>query len=142
MPLRNMFFCLLVVISIVGVVGCLADIESVRVDETLIGYKGQIIEKTQITEIDKERRYAMERASINREFAGPVGDIFTAFGVGLLDVTISGQPVKYSVTLENKKNVVVYSHYNGFEVEQCVIVLVAQETQEVRMTSASGCGNN
>ena len=79
MPLRNMFFCLLVVISIVGVVGCLADIESVRVDETLIGYKGQIIEKTQITEIDKERRYAMERASTNREFAGPVGDIFMAF---------------------------------------------------------------
>ena len=137
-----MFFRCFVVVSIIGIAGCLADKESVRVNETLIGYKGKVIEKTQITDIDKERRYAIERASTNREFAGPLGDIFTAFGVDLLDVTISGQPVKYSVTLENNKNLVVYSHYNGFEVDQCVVVLVVQQTQEVRMTSASGCGSS
>ena len=142
LPLRNMFLHSFAVISIIGMAGCLADKESVRVNETLIGYKGKIIEKTQINDIDKERKYAMERASTNREFAGPVGEFFTAFGVDLLDVTISGQPVKYSVTLENNKNLVVYSHYNGFEVDQCVVVLVVQQTQEVRMTSASGCGSS
>ena len=123
--------------------GCsiLEDEPYVPPKETLAEYDGRVLEKNIITDPNKERKLASARAQSNRKFAGIIGDAFTLFGVNLLDVNVEGETIKYIVKMENDKNITIYNKFPGFEVGQCVTVLIVQETKEARMTSGSRCGN-
>ncbi len=118
--------------------------------ENFISHTGVIEKKRIVTNPAKEAEFARaEEDQIRGKIVfgvavilgGAIGGALA--GASGLDIagnpSIPGEPVRYSVLLNDGRQAVAYSRHSGFEVGDCVTFLVGEETGDTRIAYGGGC---
>lgn len=99
----------------------------------------------ELARAEAQYREALFLVAIGGVFGGAVGGAIVggASGDALVNGDqISGEPYRYEIDMASNKKMVIIHPHSGFEVGDCVAVLVGKKSGKVTMTYGSQCSKS
>ncbi|MCU7846156.1 MAG: hypothetical protein KZQ93_20155 [Candidatus Thiodiazotropha sp. (ex Monitilora ramsayi)] len=112
-------------------------------------YPGRITEKVKI--VNPNLKEEIEAAETNHRISlflfglgGALGGAIGGAMVGasadnIVDASIPGEPYRYTIETADSRAIIILHKHSGFEVKDCVDVLVGQESGHISMAYGDNC---